>query len=253
MIAAGFSWFKLWPAIDRDELLLGLGIDSHTQVYFHAWLACGAVLLFAALARMGLERARKRTGVERYYADETLTFRTMGELVVAGVRGFMADLLDPADVKRFFPLVGGLFLYIFACNIQGILPGFLPPTDYFNTSFGMAVIVFLTFMGVGLARDPVGFIKHMTGPMWWLAPLMFFIECVSLLARPYALTLRLTGNMFGDHTVFGIMSGLVPVLLPAILILLAIIVMVIQAFVFSLLTTIYIALAVPHHEHDEAH
>jgi len=84
-----------------------------------------------------------------------------------------------------------------------------------------------------------------------MAPLIFIIEVIGLVVRPATLTIRLTGNMFGDHTVFSIMSDLVPWGVPVPFLGLALIVSFIQAFVFSLLTVIYIALSVPHH--DEAH
>ena len=82
---------------------------------------------------------------------------------------------------------------------------------------------------------------------------MLVVELISLVVRPVALTIRLTGNMFGDHTVFTIMSDLTQWIIPCVFLLLAMLVSTIQAFVFSLLTTIYIGLSVPHHDHDEAH
>lgn len=252
MFAAGFSWFHLIPAIDRDELLAPLGIESHTYVHAHAWLACGILVLFAILGRMALEKAKARQGVEKYFPDETLSIRTFAELLVDGVRGFMSDVLKPADVRIFFPLVSAIFLYVIACNFMGLVPGLLPPTDYINTSAGIAVIVFLTFNIVGLKRDAVSYVKHLWGPVPLLGFLLFPIEVISLLFRPYSLMLRLTGNMFGDHTVFSIISGLVPVVAPALLLTMAILVSVVQGFVFALLTTIYIGLSLPSDE-GEAH
>lgn len=163
----------------------------------------------------------------------------------------MTDVLDPREVKTFFPFVGALFVYIFVSNLLGLIPGLLPPTDNVNNNVGMAFGVFLLFNFVGLSRDPVGYIKHLWGPVWWLGVLMFPIELISLLFRPVSLTLRLTGNLFGDHLVFNIMSGLAPALVPVAFLLLGSIVAVMQAFVFALLTSIYISLSLPHHEHDE--
>lgn len=253
MFAAGFTWFSLIPAIDRDQLLEPLGIHHHTYVYAHTWLACGVLILFALLARRGLERAKARQGIERYFADESMTIRNVAELVMNGIRGFMSDVLTPRDVRAFFPLIGALFCYILTCNLMGLVPGLLPPTEYINTNFGLAVVVFLTFNYVGLSRDAVGYVKHLWGPVLPLGILLFPIEVLGLIIRPYSLTLRLTGNMFGDHTVLTIMSGLAPLIVPSLLMILAILVSTIQAFIFSLLTTIYIGLSLPHHDHDEAH
>src|SRR5690606_35940315 len=198
----------LIPAVDHDELLAPL-VHSHTYVHVLAWFACFVCIAFALAARSGLERSRSRAGIERYFADERLTIRNFAELVVSGVRGFMSDVLEPADVRTFFPLVGGIFVYLLVCNFMGLIPGLLPPTDYINTTFGIAAVVFLVFNFVGLKRDAVGYIKHLWGPVPLLGFLLFPIEVISLLFRPFSLTLRITGNMFGDHTVFSIASSLV--------------------------------------------
>lgn len=249
MIASGFTWFHLIPAVDEDSLLAGAGLD-HSYVYLHTGLACLLLIGFAVLGRMGLERAKARSDVERYFPPEGLSALTIGELLVDGLRGLMGDLLTAADVRAFFPLIVGIFLYIFTCNIMGIFPGFLPPTENINTNAGMATVAFLVFNFVGLSRDPGGYVKHLWGPVLWLGPLLFPIEVLSLFIRPFSLTIRLTGNMFGDHMVFTIMSGLMPLLLPVALLALAVLVSTIQAFIFSLLTTVYISLSVPHHDHD---
>jgi len=251
MIASGFSWFNLIPALDHNTLVPGL--DANNTVIAHAWFAALVIVVAAIFARLALNKALAKTDISRYFSDEGLTPRNFFELVIEGMRFFMSDMLSNADVRRYLPLVGALFLYIWACNIMGIIPGFIPPTENVNTNVGMALISFLAFMSVGLYRDPVGFIKHLAGPVWWLAPLMFLVEVISLCVRPLALVLRLTGNMFGDHLVFTIMSGLTYVVVPVVFLCLAILVSTIQAFVFSLLTAIYIYLSVPHHEHDEAH
>jgi F-type H+-transporting ATPase subunit a len=253
MFASGFSWFQLAPGVSDDTLLAVVGITEYTYVHLHAWLACFAVIVFAVLARMGLEAAKKRQGLEKYYADESFSPRNLAEVFTDGFKGIMGDILAPADIKIFFPFIGSLFLYIFACNIMGIFPGFLPPTDNINTNAGMAGIVFLMFNFVGLKRDWRNYVSHLMGPVLFLAPFMLGVELISLVVRPVALTIRLTGNMFGDHTVFTIMSELTQWVIPCVFLLLAMLVSTIQAFVFSLLTTIYIGLSVPHHDHDEVH
>jgi F-type H+-transporting ATPase subunit a len=258
----GFSWFRLIPWIDHDQLLTSLGIDHHVvaghavpnmTVYAHAWLAVIVLIGFALVARRQLERAKQRQGIERYFPEDRPSALSLAEVLAGGMLGMMNDLLDRRDARLFFPMIAALFVYIFVCNIQSIVPGFLPPTDNINTNAGMAVIVFLLFNAVGLSRDPIGYLKHLAGPALFLAPFIFPLEVLSLFIRPVSLSLRLTANLFGDHLVFGVMSGLVPPVLPALLLILACVVSTIQAFVFSLLTVIYLHLALPHHEHDEAH
>ncbi len=264
MFASGFSWFRLIPAIDHDELLKSMGWDTHSlpqwghevansTVYAHAWLATFALIAIAILGRMGLERAKSRQGIEKYFSSDRLSVLTGVEIFATGIRGMLKDLLDSKDIRTYFPLIAGLFAYLFFCNIQGIFPGFLPPTDNINTNVGMALTAFLIFNFVGLSRDASGYIKHLMGPVWWLVLLMFPVEVISLLIRPISLTVRLTANMFGDHQVFTIISNMVMdywIPVPVGLLTLAILVSFIQAFVFSLLTAIYINLSLPHHEHD---
>lgn len=264
MFASEFSWFRLIPAIDKDVLFHRLGIAEHsvadashhaapTFVHLHAWLSVLVLIGFAVAGRLALERAKQRPGIQKYFASDTFGVLSFAEVFVGGIQGLMSDLLDRADVRRFFPLIAGLFAYIFTCNIQGILPGFLPPTSNINANVGMALISFLTFNAVGLSRDPVGYMKHLAGPVLLLVPLLLPIEIVSLFIRPLSLTVRLTVNLFGDHQVFSVMSGIIPIILPSLLLVLAMVVSVVQSFVFSLLTVVYIHLSLPHHEHDDAH
>lgn len=263
MIASGFSWFRLIPDIDKDVPIHELGIAEHSlgpqygvpeaHVYMHAWLTCVLLLAVAFVARGALDRVRRQRGIEQYFSDEKLTPLSAMEVFAGGIKGLMGDLLSKADVKAFFPLIAGLFAYIFINNIQGIFPGFLPPTDNINTNVGMALTSFVTFIVIGMWRDARNFVGHLLGPVWWLAWFMLPLEFVSMCIRPISLTIRLTANLFGDHQVFTIVSGLVPLLLPVALLALAVLVSVMQAFVFSLLTTIYINLSLPHHHEHEAH
>lgn len=249
MIASGFSWFHLLPGVE-DQSLFPFAHD-HGYTFVSAWIVCGVLVLFALLANVQLRNAMKRDGLAKFEADEGLTVRTVAEVFVDGISGIMGDLMGKKDVRTFLPLIGALFAYIFTSNIFAILPGFQPPTDNINTNVGMAVIVLVTYWGVGLIRDAKGFFGHLMGPVLVLSPLIFAIEMMSMvIVRPASLSVRLTGNIFGDHTVYNIMSGLVPPVLPVVFLALAMLVSVIQAFVFSLLTTIYISQSLPHGSHD---
>ncbi len=211
------------------------------------------MLVFAVLGRLAITRARNRKGIEKYYADDRLSLRTLVELFGSFIRNMMGDVMPKHEVRHYSAYIASLFLYILFCNLQGVIPGLVPPTDNINTNVGMAIASFLVFMWVGLSRDPVGFIKHLMGPLLPLAVMMFPLECFSLLLRPMTLALRLAGNLSGDHLVFTIISGLVPVVIPAALLGLAIFVSFMQAFVFSLLSSVYVGLSLPHEHHDDHH
>jgi F-type H+-transporting ATPase subunit a len=158
------------------------------------------------------------------------------------------------EAKKYFTVIMLLFTFVFVNNLIGLLPGFLPPTDNINTTLALGVFVFLYYNYQGIrAQGIVGHIKHFMGPVWYLAILIFPIELISHVVRPLSLGLRLKGNMEGDHLVLSIFSGLVPYLVPIPFYVIGLFVCFMQAFVFTLLTMVYISLATAHHDHDEAH
>ena len=117
-----------------------------------------------------------------------------------------------------------------------------------NTTLGLGVFVFIYFNYVGFKENGFAYIKHFAGPVWWLAPLIFPIEIVSTLFRPISLALRLRGNIMGDHVVVGIFNSITPYLIPTIFYGMGLFVCFLQAFVFCLLTMVYISLAQGHEE-----
>lgn len=254
MIASGFSWFHLIPGVE-DGSLVPFVPAHHAYLFLSACFVSAVIIAFGLLARMALQRKlASAEGIDRYTAESGLGVFTVAEGLVSFIRGMQAGLLDKEHQRRWTPLIGAFFVYIFVSNILSIVPGFQPPTDNINTNVGMAIIVMVTYWVVGLVSDPKGFIAHLTGPVWWLAPLIGAIELLGLLVvRPVTLSLRLTGNMFADHTVFGVISGLAPLAVPVPFLVLAIVVSTIQAFVFALLTTIYISLSLPHGDHGADH
>ncbi|HCU24920.1 MAG TPA: ATP synthase F0 subunit A [Deltaproteobacteria bacterium] len=147
-------------------------------------------------------------------------------------------------------MIGALFIYIFISNLLGVLPGFLPPTDNISTTLACGLVVFFYFNYIGIKENGFfNYFKHFAGPVIFLAPLMFLIEIIGVVVRPVSLALRLQGNITGDHLVLGIFSDLVPIGVPVLFLALGIFVSFIQAFVFSLLSTIYVGLSLPHEEH----
>lgn len=250
VLASGFSWMQLLPGVYNDSLLSSIGVNVDTATVLTSFLiVVPTVTILALLGRMSLNKAMARDGLARFEADAVLTPRTAAELFAEAIFSILDSVLSRKDARAFFSLIASLFVFIFVSNILGIFPGFLPPTDNANTNFGMAAIVFLVFNAVGLWRNWFGYFRHMMGPVLALSFLVFPIEVISLFVRPFSLWVRLTGNIFGDHMVFALMSEIVPWGVPAIFLGLAIFVSLVQAFVFSLLTTVYIGLSVPHEEH----
>jgi F-type H+-transporting ATPase subunit a len=169
------------------------------------------------------------------------------EVIVEQILNLMEEIMGPKG-RNYFPLIATLALFILTCNIFGLIPGFFPPTANLNTNAALAIMIFLLTHIVGVKENGLAYFKHFVGPVWWLAPIIIPIEIIGHLARPVSLSLRLFGNMFGKEVVLIIFMMLVPFLLPVPMMLLGLLIVFIQTFVFTLLAMIYIGGAL-----EEAH
>lgn len=167
-------------------------------------------------------------------------WQNLMESVVSGIENFMHETMGPKG-KAYFPLIATLALFILVSNLIALVPGFYPPTANLNTNAAMALTVFALTHIIGVKEHGFAYLKHFTGPILALAPLIFIIEVISHLARPLSLSLRLFGNMYGHEIVLMIFFALVPFLLPIPMMLMGVLIAFIQAFVFTLLSMIYIA------------
>src|SRR3990172_369050 len=160
----GFTWFNLLPGMHHDGP-------------FHV---VGAVLVAALLiattwvARMQLVRAMNAPG-GALVPDAKLTYRNFFEIVAEKLYG-LTRLVIGEEAPRFFPVIGTLFVFIFTCNLIGLIPGFLPPTDNLNTTLALGTFVFLYYNYMGFKAHGVAYLKHFLGPLLWLSPLMLIIE-----------------------------------------------------------------------------
>jgi len=209
-----------------------------------ALLIMGVLLILALRARSALQQDAV------VVPDETLTARNVYELLVEAIGG-LSDTVIGHGAAHYVPLLSSFFIFILCANLSGLLPGLTPPTSDFNITLALGIVSFIAFNYYGFKVQGIGYLKHFAGPILWLAPLMFALELVGTLVRPVSLGLRLFGNLFGDHLVLEIFTGLTKVGVPVVFYMLGTLVSVIQAFVFTLLSMIYIALAVAHH--DEEH
>lgn len=168
------------------------------------------------------------------------------EIIISGLEEFTIDITGE-EGRWLFPLLATIFIYIFTCNIMGLLPGFFPPTANLNTTLSCALVVVLFTHVIGIKYHGAKYIKHFLGPVWWMVPLIFPIEIIGHLARILSLTFRLFGNMMGHELVLGILfmlAGLFFAPLP--IMVLGIFVALVQAFVFYLLSVMYFAGAIEH-------
>ena len=219
-----------------------LGIPEKWQHVATSAFVMVVLLLLAWLARSALLSSNDH-GLA---PDGTLTPRNLLEVITDFISG-LAESVIGHHSEQYVPLMCSFFLFILLCNFIGMIPGFAPPTSNFNITLALGAVSFLAFNYYGFKAQGVGYLKHFAGPIWWLAVLMIPLEIIGALVRPFSLGLRLFGNLFGDHLVLEIFTDLTRVAVPVVFYLLGTLVTVIQAFVFTLLSMIYIALAV-HHE-----
>jgi len=170
------------------------------------------------------------------------------ELIIQFFEGLLSDLIGK-EGKKYLPMVGTIGLFILACNLMGLVPGFMSPTSKLNVTAGCALTVFIYYHWQGIkAQGLLKYLKHFMGPIPLLAPLMVPIEIISHFSRPLSLSMRLFGNIFAEELLILIMASIIPFLLPLPFMAIAIITAVVQAYVFVLLSCIYIAGAVTHEE-----
>ena len=153
--------------------------------------------------------------------------------------------------RKYLPFILSLFIYILIANAFGLVPGLIPPTANLNTTVGLALIVFISTHIIGVKEHGLKYFKRFAGPSPFLAPLMIPIEIVGHMVMPFSLSMRLFANMMGHEIVSGMLLILMPMGYPllAFSTVLGIIVVIIQAAVFSLLTMAYIGGAVEEEEH----
>ncbi|MGH7263313.1 MAG: F0F1 ATP synthase subunit A [Candidatus Rokuibacteriota bacterium] len=167
----------------------------HTPVPHHVAFSW---LVMAILIALGAAAARRPALVPTGLQNAM-------EAALDFVLGLIDDVIGP-EGRRYLPLIATLGLFIFLSNLLGLVPGFTAPTDNLNTTAACALVVFFTYHWIGIRRHHLWpYLKHFAGPApWWLVPLMVPIELISHLARPLSLTLRLFGNMLGGHILLGI-------------------------------------------------
>jgi F-type H+-transporting ATPase subunit a len=208
--------------------------------------ACGVIVLIISL----LVRRQLAEG-ETLVPPEGPTLRNFVEVMFEGILNLMRDVIGPTW-PRYVPLVGTLGLFILVSNLMRQIPGSDGPTGYVEANLSWAIMAFLTAEYVAIKEQGLfKYIMHMAGPAWYVWIITIPVEIVSHLARMMSLTVRLTGNMFADHTLIAVFLSFpiyVSLFTPWIFAGLGVFVAFLQAFVFTFLTIIYIGQAL-----EEAH
>lgn len=243
------------PGLRENAKNLGTSFIGHQPVGYRGlepiFASMIVVLVFIVMA-LAVRNQWRRVD-ESVVPDERLSLRTFFEAFFGYFYSMAEDVMGAQSAKRYFPLIGGSAAFIFFSNVSGLIPGFPAPTSSLNVTIGCALLVFISFNYYGIKENGWGYIKHMAGPKWYLAPLIFPIEVISTCVRPVTLSVRLMVNIAADHLIASVFAGMLAILLPLPVMFLGLIVIVVQTLVFSLLSSIYIGLATEHAEHGEHH
>ncbi|MBU2623503.1 MAG: F0F1 ATP synthase subunit A [Proteobacteria bacterium] len=224
------------PYLFFVKLFEAIGLEHFAHAYPHviySWVVMILLITFGAIAAKSVSLIPGKA-------------QNVFEVVISGIENFMIDVTGE-EGRWLFPLVATIFIYIFSCNLIGLVPGFFPPTASLNTTASCALTVVIFTHIIGIKYHGVKYIKHFLGPVWWMIPIVFPIEVIGHLARILSLSFRLFGNMMGHELVLGILfvlAGLFFAPLP--IMALGIFVALVQAFVFFLLSMMYFTGAMEH-------
>jgi F-type H+-transporting ATPase subunit a len=185
------------------------------------------------------------------------------EAGVLAIRDMLVSVVGPQGVK-YFPVVATFAILILISNLMGLFPLFMAPTAATSVTFALGISSFVYYNYIGIRENGIGnHLAHWAGPIWWMAPLIFPIELIGNFIRPMSLGIRLFGNMYADEQVAATIANLANILhlpafvtqlgVPVLLMPLALFVALIQAFVFTLLSMVYLSeVSHSHEEHEHA-
>ncbi len=224
------------------------------------WVVSSSLFAAALLLLAGLSVRRAVAHGGGILPEEGVSVRNLFEVVIEYLVE-LGQMTMGDQYRRFFPVVMTIFFFILFSNLMSLVPGLAGATGDINTTAAWAIISFAVYNFVGIKQHGWKYIYQFMGPSLWepefggkhyhvrvLAPFFLILEIPLHLARILTLAIRLLANMFADHTVVLAWITLVPLAIPAIFMGLGMLVSVLQAFVFALLTMIYIGLALeePH-------
>jgi F-type H+-transporting ATPase subunit a len=227
------SWLQMLPFL------------PHGEQYVHV---NGAVVVFLALTALAIlaNLAIRRGFQTQLVPSGKVSLINIMDATIDGLRGMIVETVGKHG-EKYFPFIATLFLFIFFSNFLGLLPFSAAPTANVNTTFGLGIAAFLYYNLMGIKEHGViGYLKHFLMGLGPAGILVALLEIVSQVVRPVSLGIRLFVNMHVDHTVVMSFQNLFAWLLPVPLLLFGVVVCTIQAFVFAILTAVYVQMATEH-------
>ncbi len=211
------------------------------EVLIGTWIVMGILIVFGLIARASIAGA-----ADPLIPDEKISILSFSEMIVEWLDGFVGEVTEMHGYRAMVPFFGCIFMFILFANFFGLIPGMEPPTGDSDLTFALGIICFGYYIYQGFASKGVWYLKSFLGPYLPLAVLMMPIELADNLFRPFSLGIRLYANMFADHTVLSIFTGLTRLVVPLAFYALGSIVCVIQALIFVVLSMSYVRLAAGH-------
>ncbi len=225
--------------MDRLFTFFGLVSQNHSYLFFSQMVFSAVIVLI--ISKMAVSNLRLvPTGIQNVF-----------EAYLDGVVAMGTDAMQERDARKYLPLVATLGLFIGIANIIGLIPGFEAPSSSLDFTLSLAIVVFLYYNYEGLRKNGfITYFKHFMGPVWWLAWLMFPIEVVSHFSRIISLSFRLFGNVKGDDMFLAVVLMLAPWLLPLIPYAVLAFMAILQAFIFMILSYVYLGGAIAVYDTD---
>jgi F-type H+-transporting ATPase subunit a len=244
-------------------LLSALHIQpNHAEMPIPEHVAMGLVVLVLATILVLILRARLSV-------DRPGSFQQVAEMLITNPMGFGARDLVEENVhhhaERYVPFVGAIGIFVLLSNLLSVFPVFSAPTSNNTVPLACAILTFLYSNYQGLRQlGPVHYMKNFAGPVWWLSFLIFPVEIISTSARVLSLTVRLWANIVASDLIYsiflslfvsvtiwgfekspvaGVLFGILPATIPVLFIGLHIFVAIVQAYIFTILPSVYLGLA----------
>lgn len=242
-----FTFFEHFiPGVTHENLFLA------TSLFVTGLLVLVGILLYP----------RIKNAANNVIPGRGVSIQSMMEVLIEVLATFCDDVIGHGG-RKYLPYLGTLFIFILVANLIGMIPGFLPPTEIWSVGAALALISFISFNYYGFKEHGIKYLMHFVAPLSlkglspialilisvpFLAFQMLFvsIEALSTMLRPITLTIRITMNISADHAVLGVFNSLAPYIVPIPFMVLGLFVCLMQAFVFTLLSMVYISMATAH-------
>jgi F-type H+-transporting ATPase subunit a len=224
-VNAHFTWYDL------------AGVDHHNTYVAAAVSVTALIVVLSVVARLALGSGEAAIQPAGKLSVKGF-FEAFTEFINAIIKMVLGD-----HGKHYIPLFGSIFFYVIFNNIFGLIPGLTAATANINSALAIGLFSFVTYNFIGLRHGGLHYVQHFLGPVWWMAWLLLPIELISHMVRPISLGMRLSVNMTADHTILGTFLDLAPWGVPVIFYGMGTFVSIVQAFVFTLLSMVYVMMA----------